>query len=184
MTTRPMWARIRIVIVLLVGLVVETTFGSDLRVLGVAPDLMLLLAVSGGLVGGSYAGAWIGFGAGLLADAALTTTPLGLDALVWCLVGWGIGTLRANVLPDGRVTRPAVAFAATVGALILFLVVGELVGQSQLVAPGRTYLIRVVFVEAVWNAVLVIPVVAVLGWAARGLAGAEALNRPETLTAR
>jgi rod shape-determining protein MreD len=182
--TGAMWARIRVAVVLVVALVIETTFGADLRVIGVAPDLLLLVAIGGGLVCGPDAGAWIGFLAGLIADLALSTTPVGLSALVWCLVGWGVGTLRANVLPEGRAVRSAVAFMATVGGLILFLVVGGLVGQGQLVAPGRAFVIRVVLIEGLWNAVLVIPAVAVLGWASRGLGGVEALRRPDPVTAR
>jgi rod shape-determining protein MreD len=182
--TGGMWARGRVAIVLVVAVVLETTFGADLRVFGIAPDLMLLLAISGGLVCGPTAGAWIGFFAGLLADLTLTTTPLGLSALAWCIVGWGIGTLRAYLLPDGRAVRPAVAFLATIGALLLFLIVGELVGQTELVAPGRSFVIRVVLVEGLWNALLVIPVVAVFSRAARGLPSVEALGRPDALAAR
>jgi rod shape-determining protein MreD len=182
--TGAMRARARIAVLLIVALVIETTFGGDLRVLGVAPDLMLLLALSGGLVCGPTAGAWIGFSAGLLADLALTTTPLGLSALAWCIVGWGIGTLRAYLLPDGRATRPAIAFLVTIGAILLFLIVGELVGQTELAAPGRDWIIRVVLVEGLWNALLVIPAVAALGWAARGLPSVEELGRSEALATR
>jgi rod shape-determining protein MreD len=179
-----MWARARVAVLLVVAVVLETTFGADLRVFGIAPDLMLLLAISGGLVCGPTAGAWIGFFAGLLADLTLTTTPLGLSALAWCIVGWGIGTLRAYLLPDGRAVRPAIAFLATIGSLLLFLIVGELVGQTELVAPGRAFVIRLVLVEGLWNALLVIPVVAVFSWAGRGLPSVEALSRPDALAAR
>jgi rod shape-determining protein MreD len=182
--TGSLWARLRIALLLVVAVVIETTFGADLRVLGIAPDLMLLIAVSGGLVCGPTAGAWIGFFAGLIADLTLTTTPLGLSALAWCVVGWGIGTLRAYLLPDGRAARPAIAFLATIGAILLFLVVGELVGQTELAAPGRAWLIRLVLVEGLWNALLIIPAVAALSWAARGLPSVEELGRPETVASR
>ena len=46
--------------------------GNDLRVAGVAPDLMVLLTICAGLTGGAEAGAWVGFWAGLLADLFLT----------------------------------------------------------------------------------------------------------------
>jgi rod shape-determining protein MreD len=182
--TERLWARLRVGVLLVIAIVIQTTFGADLRILGVAPDLMLLMAVSGGLVGGPTAGAWIGFVAGIIADLAMTTTPLGLGALTWCLVGWGVGTMRAYVLPEGRAARPAIAFLATAGGLLLYLVVGELVGQSQLVAPGRSWLIRVVVIEGLWNAVLVIPAVGAFGWAVKGLARADALRRPLSVPSR
>jgi rod shape-determining protein MreD len=179
-----MGARVRLALVLAVALVLEQTFGADLRVLGVAPDFMLLVAICGGLVCGPTTGAWVGFFAGLLADLTMTSTPLGLTALVWCLVGWGIGSLGAFVLPESRTVRPAVAFLATVVALLLFLLVGELVGQSELVAPGRTWIIKVIVVEGLWNALLAIPTVVVMRWATRGLASVEALRRPDPVMAR
>ena len=56
----------------MVAILVQTTLGSDLRVVGVAPDLMVLLAICAGLAGGAEAGAWVGFWAGLIADLFLT----------------------------------------------------------------------------------------------------------------
>src|SRR5580704_6564212 len=87
-------ARLRIFLLLLVAILLETTIGSDLRVRGVAPDLMLLLTICAGLTGGAEAGAWVGFFAGLMADLFLTSTPLGLSALTYCLIGAAAGALR------------------------------------------------------------------------------------------
>ena len=63
-------AGIRVALLLGLALLVQTTFGDDLRVTGVAPDLMVLLAICAGLTGGAESGAWVGFWAGLLADLA------------------------------------------------------------------------------------------------------------------
>jgi rod shape-determining protein MreD len=168
-------ARLRILILVVVGLVVETTLGPDLRLFGVSPDVMLLLAICAGLTGGAEAGAVVGFAAGLLADVSLTTTPLGLCALSWCLVGWGVGTLRASVLPQSRSVLPAIAFTATLGGVLIFLLIGDLVGQSQLTELGRSYLVRVAVIESLWSALLALPVASIYERAARGSAGAAAL---------
>jgi rod shape-determining protein MreD len=177
-------ALLRVSAVVVVALVVQESVGADLRVLGVAPDLLLLVTIAAALVGGVEMGTWTGFAAGLLADLSMTTTPVGLEALSWCLVGWAVGSLRTRVLTDARATQPTVAAAATVGGLLLFLVIGELVGQTDLVAPGRSFIIKVVVIEAAWNAVAVIPVAALVGRAARGAAGADRLRRPDSLGAR
>ncbi len=177
-------ARLRMAAVVIVVLVAEVCFASDLRILGVAPDFLLVLAVAGGLVGGAQTGALFGFAVGLVADLSLATTPIGLQALAWCLAGWAVGTLRANVLPEGRVIQLVVAFVAAIGALVLFLLAGELVGQSQLVAPGRSFVLRVMAIEAIWSAVLIVPATALLGRAARGSTGADSLRRPDPITIR
>ncbi len=163
-----------------VALVVETALGADLRLMGVGPDLMLLLAICAGMTGGAEAGALVGFAVGLLSDISLATTPLGLSALSWCLVGWSVGMLRSNVTLGNRSALPVVAFAATLGGIAIFLVVGDLVGQSQLSGLRHAYLLRVGVIESLWNALLAIPVGFVYERAGRGSAGAEALRRTDS----
>lgn len=172
-------ARVRITVVVLVGLVFETAIGADLRLMGVGPDLMLLLAICAGLTGGPEAGAVVGFAVGLLADLSLTTTPIGLSALSWCLVGWAVGTLRTRVTLATRTALPVVAFGATLAGIVVFLVIGALAGQSQLTGLSRHYLLRVGLIESLWNAVLALPVGFVYERAGRGSAGAVALGRPD-----
>ncbi len=177
-------ARLRIGVLLVVALVVQTTFGADLRVLGIAPDLMLLVSICAGLTGGAESGAIVGFAAGLLADLSLTTTPVGLTALSWCLIGWGVGTVRSNALPGTRSILPVIGLLATGSGVIVFLLVADLIGQSQLIDLGRSYLLRAGIVESLWGALLVIPVAFIYEWAARGSVGAAELRRPDALAGR
>ncbi|MGH9055026.1 MAG: rod shape-determining protein MreD [Acidimicrobiales bacterium] len=166
-------ARLRIALVILVAILLETTLGSDVRVAQVAPDLMALVAICAGLAGGAEAGAWVGFWCGLVADLFLTSTPLGLSALTFCLVGAGVGALRASVLPDSRLVTPLAAVAGTVVAVLLFVVVGDVLGQSQLLGSGKAWLVRVIVIEAGWAAVLSLPVSWLYNRAARGSVGTD-----------
>ena len=61
-----------------------------LPIAGVSADLLILLAVVGGLTLGPDRGAIVGFAAGLSYDIFLQS-PLGLRALVFCLVGFVAG---------------------------------------------------------------------------------------------
>lgn len=169
-------ARIRIAVLLLVAVLVQTTLGSDLRVAQVAPDLMALVVVLAGLTGGTEAGAWVGFFAGLLYDMFLTTTPVGLSALTYCLVGASVGALRASVLQERRALLPLAAFVGTAASVLVFVAAGDVLGQTQLLAAGRSWLIRVMIVESLWNAVLAFPVGFLYARVARGSAGAERLG--------
>jgi rod shape-determining protein MreD len=166
-------ARVRIALLLFVAILVQTALGSDMRVAGVAPDLMILITICAGIAGGPEAGAWVGFIAGLLADLFLTSTPIGLSALTYCLVGCGIGALWAGVLQDHKLFIPVVAFVGTVAAVFLFVALGDLLGQTQLLDAGRAWLIRVALVEGLWNAVLALPVSYLYSWMARGSVGSE-----------
>ncbi len=173
-------ARLRVGLLLFFAILVQTTLGSDLRVADVAPDLMVLITICAGMAGGAEAGAWVGFWAGLATDMFLTATPLGLSALTYCLVGAAVGALRAGVLQEHKVLIPAAAFVGTAAAVVLFVALGDVLGQSQLLDAGRSWLIRVALVEAAWSTVLSLPVSLVYAWAARGSAGAERVGPPRS----
>jgi rod shape-determining protein MreD len=167
-------ARLRIAILLVITVLIQTALGSDLRVLEVAPDLMLLIVICAGMAGGAEAGAWVGFWSGLLTDMFLTT-PVGLSALTYCLVGAATGALREGFLQEHRFLMPVAAFLATGAAVVLFVGMGDVLGQNQLLAAGRSWLIKVAIIEAAWNAVLSIPVSMIYNRAARGSVGIERL---------
>jgi rod shape-determining protein MreD len=171
-------ARIRIGLLLVVTVLVETTLGSDLRVAQVAPDLVVLVVICAGLTGGTEAGAWVGFWAGLLYDMFLTTTPVGLSALTYCLIGASIGSLRSSLLQERRALLPLAALFGTAAAVLFFVGAGELLGQSELLGGGRSWLIRVMIVESAWNAVLALPVGYLYARVARGSAGADHIGTP------
>lgn len=165
-------ARLRVIVLVLVAMVIQTTLGADLRVDGVAPDLMLLLSICAGLYGGSHQGVLVGFACGLLSDLFLTNTPFGLAALTFCLVGYVVGALRVTLLHDGWVLVPVMAFLASVVGIAAFIALGDVVGQSQLVAAGRMALVRTVVIEALANTVLSLPVAWLYERCARGTEGA------------
>jgi rod shape-determining protein MreD len=176
----PLRARLRIATLLIVAILVQTTLGSDLRVMGVAPDLMVLVTICAGLTGGAEAGAWVGFWAGLIADLFLTATPLGLSALTYCLIGAAVGALRTAVLPAARVITPAAALVGTAAAVLLWVALGDVLGQSQLLDAGRSWLIRVAAVEAGWATLLALPVGWLYARAARGSKGSELVGGDRT----
>jgi rod shape-determining protein MreD len=171
-------ARIRIGLLVLFTALVETTLGSDLRVFNVAPDLMVLLVICAGLVGGTEAGAWVGFWTGLLYDMFLTGTPVGLSALTYCLIGSSVGALRSTVLQERRSLLPLAAFVGTAAAVLFFVGAGVVLGQSQLLGGGRSWLIRVMIVESLWNALLALPAGYIYARVARGSAGADRVGTP------
>lgn len=181
--TDAMRARLRITLLLVVAVLVETTLGSDLRVAGVAPDLMILVVICAGLTGGTLSGAFVGFWAGLLYDMFLTATPVGLSALTYCLIGAAIGALRTSLLQERRSLLPLAALVGTAAGVLLFVGAGDVLGQTQLLGAGRAWLIRVMIVESLWNAVLALPVGYIYAWVARGSAGAERVGSPVPRTA-
>jgi rod shape-determining protein MreD len=172
------FARARMATLLLVAILFETTLGNDLRVGRVAPDLMVLIAILSGLMGGTESGAWMGFWSGLLTDLFLTSTPLGLAALTYCLVGASVGALRESVLPESRGLPPIVALVGTIVAVVVFVGLGDMLGQAQLLDSGRSWLVRVASIEGVWAAVLALPIGWIYAKVAKGSVGVERIGPP------
>jgi rod shape-determining protein MreD len=152
---------VRLPPVLLLVVVLHTAVLPQFRVFGVTADLLLLVAVAGGVAGGPDRGAYLGFGCGLLADCFLQT-PFGLSALAYCLVGWFVGVFQTHVLHAVWWIPVLTAALATAAGTMLFVVVGAVVGQDQLIS-GR--LPTILGVTALWSAILVTPMVRLVRWA-------------------
>ena len=102
------------------ALLLQTTVLARLPLPGGVPDLLLVLVVAYALVEGPLSGTVTGFVTGLLADLG-ADHEIGRAALVYALVGYGVGLLhddrpRSFLLPLAAVAGAAVA-AVTVYAL-------------------------------------------------------------------
>jgi rod shape-determining protein MreD len=174
---RASWARtvVKVALLLAVGILLQTTFGNDLRVDDFAPDFMMLLAVGAGFVGGPDTGAVVGFAAGIVSDLFLQSTPFGLSALAACLAGFAVGWAGNEVLRSRLFMVPLVA----AGGTVLGVVLGYLVGQSQLVAGGGHWLAGLALVEACYAALFSLPAFVLMRLALAGPAVAPgALSAP------
>ena len=98
-----------------------------LRILGVVPDLGLVLAVAIAYRSGPEAGALTGFAAGLCYDIFLET-PLGLSALSYALTAYAIGVLAGGMLRSPRWIPPVLGAAGGLIGGLCFVGIGGLVG--------------------------------------------------------
>ncbi|HUZ10141.1 MAG TPA: rod shape-determining protein MreD [Acidimicrobiales bacterium] len=163
----------RVGLVIAVVLLAQSTVGLDLRIAGVHPDLVWLLPIAAGLTAGPQEGALVGFVAGLGVDLFLPT-PLGLTALVGCLLGFGVGRATAGLSTSGPWLSIVAALAGSTAAVMLYAVLGAVLGQEQML---RVDLGSVVAVVAGVNALLVLPTVRTM----RRALGSEPTSRRRTL---
>ena len=152
--------RFRVPLLFLSALALHLALIPVLRVGGVAPDVMLLLAVAGGLVGGPVRGAVLGFTAGIAVDVFLRT-PMGLSALVFTLVGYTVGIVSTGVLTPSWYLPILTASLASAAGVVLYAFVGAMLGQPMV----SRRLVTIVGVVAVGNALLAFPVIRVVTWA-------------------
>jgi rod shape-determining protein MreD len=155
---------VRLALVILAVLVLQEAVFRGLRPDGVRPDLLLGLTVVAGSVGGPECGAAVGFTAGLVADLFLPT-PLGLSALVWAPVGFGVGSSRSLIATGGRATVPATVLLASAAAVILFALAGAVLGLRAMVTPR---LVPIVGIVSLINALVAIPFAQLVRWSLAG----------------
>ena len=151
---------LRMGLVTLVALVLQTTLFTDLRIAGVAPELVLAVAAMAGFVAGPSSGAWAGFWMGLAYDVVLET-PLGLAGLAFCIVGYVAGLAGETAFrPTWWYAAGSVAVSSMFG-VIVFAIVSTLVGQNAVVSGSLT---RVVFGVAILNAIVAPAIMGVVRW--------------------
>lgn len=153
--------RLRISLALVLTLALHLTLLSRIRIDNVRPDAMLLIAVVAGLTAGPERGAIVGFCAGLLADLFLQT-PLGLSALAYCLVGFAVGSLQSGILRAAWWIPVLTALAASTAGVVLYAILGAMVGQGDFVGPRLGVIAALV---GVMNAALAPAAMRLIGWA-------------------
>jgi rod shape-determining protein MreD len=159
---------IRAGLLVLLGVVIQISGLSQLRVLGAAPDLTPLIVAAVALLAGSVPGAVTGFCVGLLLDLAMGQN-VGSSSLVLTAVGYGVG--RYGELRDpahGLIAIP-VGAAATAGYLVAFAAVSFML---QIETSVSALVVRDAIVTTILNAILAVPV----------FGGIRRLLRPVLLT--
>ena len=131
---------------------------SSLFVFGGAPDLLLVVVISIGLLRGSVAGAVSGFAGGLVVDL-LTLDTLGVTSLVLTLAGFWAGRYGETT---GRGRRLAVLLAVaviTVLASVFGFVLRYMLGEEVV---ARQALVTALVPALVLNLMLALPVYALV----------------------
>ncbi|NLY89188.1 MAG: rod shape-determining protein MreD [Firmicutes bacterium] len=107
--------------VLLVSIVLQSTFFPRINLFGVTPDLILLVTVCYGLLYGPLQGLYLGLAGGFLLDLA-GGGILGINILTKTLLGYGSGYIGKTVFKDNILIPLVVAVVATLaGEITAFL---------------------------------------------------------------
>ncbi len=150
----------RLTLVVFGFVVVQETVILELRIGGVHPDIMVLLPIVAGIIGGPSRGATIGFGTGLVADLFLPT-PFGLSALVGSLLGFAVGLATIALDRTAWWLAPVAALGGSALYELTYGALGSVLGQPQML---HVALARIVVVVSVTNAVLALPAMRVMSW--------------------
>lgn len=157
-------------LLVLVAVLLQVTIVQRIELWGASPDLIVLVVVSVALLGGSIAGAWYGFIAGV-AIALFAAIPLGPHAMMGTIIGYACGRWGEVLVTDEHPVPPLMAaviatLAMQIGRpLIEFLL-------NPAVTTTRGVWTEALIVCAI-NAVLAIPVYTIVRRIVRGVGVTE-----------
>jgi rod shape-determining protein MreD len=144
---------LRIALIMVVAVVLQLSFFSYLTLFGTTPNIIPLVAVSLGLLGGAMVGAICGFALGFVLDSTLFAT-LGVSSLVLLAVGYLAGRYREGTEISNTLMPPlligVLTMAASAGFSALQLMLGVEVHVSLLI-------LREIFVQGLLAFLLAIP---------------------------
>ncbi len=155
--------RIRLTLVVIGAVVLQTTLLPHLRLFGAVPELGLLAVIGVAFEDGPESGAVFGFAAGLVTDMFLST-PVGLSALSYALTGYAVGTFQAGMLRATSGIAPLLGAAGGLLGGLVFLIVGVLVGEDGFLTAHS---LGIVILAALYDSLLAVVVIPLVQRAAR-----------------
>jgi len=144
---------LRIALIVLAAVIVQVSFFSFLSFFGAAPNVVPVVVVSLGLLGGGVVGAVCGFAAGLLLDSVLLQT-LGVSSLVLLSIGYLAGRYREGVEITSWLTPPLLAGAFTLLGAAGFAAVQLMLGVDATVSVA---FVREIVVQGLLAVLLAMP---------------------------
>jgi rod shape-determining protein MreD len=128
--------------------ILQSTLLNRIAILGVRPDLALVVLVFVALRRGSMTGQIAGFAAGIVEDV-VSAAPVGFHMLMRTLIGFLYGLFAGNVFVDPLLMPIVLTIAATILKGIISGVVSLVFGLS---ASGFLYFAGRLWIEAGYNA--------------------------------
>ena len=161
-------ARLRLALLIVAVVVLQTSvFSAGLRVFGVMPDLGLVLTVAVAFSLGPERGAVFGFVTGVAVDLFLST-PLGVSALSFALVGYGAGIVAGGLLRPSRWSAPTMGALGGLAGGVLFVGIGAVAGREELLSVAS---VRVILIASAYDALLAFAVFPIARWATEARRG-------------
>jgi rod shape-determining protein MreD len=136
----------RIVAIVVVGVLLQLSFFSQVAIFHTSPDILPALVVSLGLLGGTMTGVVTGFSVGFLVDCLLIE-PLGASSLVLLTTGYLAGLFRERFEIHSPLVAPLLCMALTLFSELGFGVLQMLLGLDATVSALvlRDMLIKSIF---------------------------------------
>lgn len=121
--------RLVLALLLVAAVALQSTVFSALTIMGVVPQLVLVVVVSLAFLEGEEVGAIAGFCGGLLVDLLSPGATVGLSSFTYALVAYGVGRAAYYAVPGSLVAPVALVALASVAAEALYAVSSVVLGR-------------------------------------------------------
>ncbi len=153
------WIRYFLLIISLV--VLQTALFPSLRIWDAAPELLLIATIAVAYDRGAETGAAFGFVSGIAIDCFLSS-PLGVSALAFSLVGYGVGVFQSGLVRSSRWMAPILGGLGGLAGGFLWICIASIAGSEDLFT---TTSLRIVVISAVYDALMAIVIFPFARWA-------------------
>ena len=119
-----------IAVMMIVALALQTALLPQLTILGVIPQLVLIVVVTLAYLDGEPTGVITGFAGGLLLDLQPLQSIVGLTALLYTLIGYAVGRVGALAPREGVWTPLFIVATATAVAEFGYAAMSVILGQQ------------------------------------------------------
>jgi rod shape-determining protein MreD len=162
-------ARLFFALLIVSAALIQATILPNLQVIGVLPDLVLVLLLLWSALRGMTEGAvWV-FGTGLLLDL-LAMDRFGTNGLALFVVALLAGPARRRFFHSGLVFPIALTVVATIAHAMILLLLRSGTGAALPLAAA----FRLIVLQAMLNSLIVPPLYLVAGWMDRKVVPAHA----------
>ena len=144
----------RLAAIAVIAVLLQLSFFSRVEFLHTSADILPLVVVALGLLGGSMTGAVAGFSIGFLVDCLLVA-PLGGSSLVLLSAGYLAGLFRERFEIHSALVPPLVCMVLTLFAELGFAAVQLMLGVD---APVSTLIVRDMLLKSIYAFFLAWPI--------------------------
>ncbi|MFL5869884.1 MAG: rod shape-determining protein MreD [Solirubrobacterales bacterium] len=145
---------LRLAVIGILGVVLQVSFFSEIGLLGSAPDVIPVIVVSLGLLGGAVVGAVSGFAIGFLLDSVLLQT-LGVSSLVLLTIGYLAGRYREGAEITDRWMPALLTGGLTLVGASMFTAIQLMLGVDT---PVSLLVVREIVVQSLFATLLALGV--------------------------
>ncbi len=132
------WSAIALLVI--IGLLMETTIFSSWRFFGASPTFGYVAVAAVAYYAGANTGVVFGFCAGLGSDI-FYRTPLGVSALAMMACGLVVGVMQTGMMRPTPLAVPLLGFGVTLAGNSLYVLISILVGYERLFSAHSAYVI-------------------------------------------